>query len=54
VPEAAVIHEHPLTGPEVKKPRPLLKRRLLFTNQLAEGEMLLKELTPLELNSPWA
>jgi hypothetical protein len=54
VPEAAVIHEQPLTGPEVKKPWPLLKRKLLFTNQLADGEILLNELTPLELNSPCA
>jgi hypothetical protein len=40
--------------PEVKNPSPLLVRSELFTNQAADGEMLLKVLTPLELNWPWA
>jgi hypothetical protein len=40
--------------PEVKKPSPWLVRSELLTNQVAESEMFWNELTPLELNSPWA
>jgi hypothetical protein len=54
VPEAAVIHEHPTTVPAVKKPNPWLVMSELLTNQVADCEILLKVLTPLELNSPWA
>jgi hypothetical protein len=54
VPEAAVTHEHPTTGPAVKKPPPWLVMSELLTNQVADCEISLKVLTPLELNSPWA
>ena len=52
VPEAAVIHEHPTTVPAVKKPSPWLVMSELSANQVADGEILLKLLTPFELNSP--
>jgi hypothetical protein len=38
----------------VKKPNPWLVMSELLTNQVADCEILLKELTPFELNSPWA
>ena len=50
VPEAAVIHEHPTTVPAVKKPSPWLVMSELSANHVADGEILLKVLIPLELN----
>jgi len=44
------MHVHPLVVPASKSPLPALKRRELFTNQVADGEIFEKLLTPLELN----
>jgi hypothetical protein len=54
VPEAAVMHVHPFVLPASKYPAPSLERKALFTNQLAEEEILENELTPFELNCPCA
>jgi len=48
------MHVHPTIVPGVKKPAPLLVRRELLTNQVADNEIFWKVLNPLELNSPWA
>jgi len=54
VPDAAVIHVHPATGPALKKPSPSLISSELLTNQVVESEMLWTVMTPLELNAPCA
>jgi hypothetical protein len=53
-PEAAVMQVHPLVGPASNSPLPALNSRLLLTNQVAEGEISVNVLTPLELNCPCA